>query len=165
MVDVSGTASSEHYSITARPNSSLTPAETLCVVILISLFTLAVAVSCIFIGAWPVLIFAFIELYVVYCCFNHYLRHAWDYEQLTIDGDKIKVVRHELGHEDMQVDLNSYLAKLVMECDPDGSCRRLSLVSNGDAIEFGRLMSCDERMILGTQLKPRLKGLLASTSI
>ncbi len=164
MVDVSGTASSEHYSITARPNSSLTPAGALCVVILISLFTLAVATVCALIGAWPVLIFAFIELYVVYCCFNQYLRHAWDYEQLTIDGDKVEVVRHELGHDDMQVNLNSFLANVVMECDPDGSCRRLSLVSNGREVEFGRLMSCDERMILGKQLKPRFKGFLASTS-
>jgi len=163
MVDVSGTASSEHYSITARPNSSLTPAGALCVVVLISIFTLAVAFACFLIGAWPVLIFAFLELYVVYCCFNQYLRHAWDYEQLTINGDKVEIVRHELGHEDMQINLNSYLAKLVMECDPDGTCRRLSLISNGHEFEFGRMMNGDERMVLGKQLKHRFKGLLAST--
>ncbi len=163
MVDVSGNASSERYSIIARPNSSLTPAGALCVVALISIFTLAVAFACLLIGAWPVLIFAFLELYVVYCCFNQYLRHAWDYEQLTIDGDKVEIVRHELGHEDMQINLNSYLAKLVMECDPDGTCRRLSLISNGNEFEFGRMMNGNERMVLGKQLKPRFKGLLAST--
>ncbi|CAG0954195.1 hypothetical protein MTYP_00364 [Methylophilaceae bacterium] len=163
MVDVSGTASSEHYSITARPNSSLTPAGALCVVAIISLLTLVLATAFTLIGAWPVLVFAFIELYAVYCCFNQYLRHAWDYEQLTIDGDKVKVVQHALGHE-MQVELNSRLANVVMECDADGSCRRLSLVSHGREIEFGRHMSGDERMILGKQLIPRFNGFMTSTS-
>lgn len=164
MVDVSGTASSENYSITARPNNSLTPARVLCVVILISLATLAVAITCALLGAWPVLVFAFIELYIVYCCFNHYLRHAWDYEQLTINGDKVKVVKHELGH-DLQVEISRYMANVVMDCDADGTCRRLSLVSHDREIEFGRHMSGDERMVLGRQLKPRFNGFMTSTSI
>src|SRR4051812_17586652 len=112
MLDVSGTTSSEHYSITARPNCSLTPASSFCVVSIITLFTLVLAVGFTLIGAWPVLVFAILELYVVYCCFNQPLRHAWDYERLTIDGDKVMVVQHEPGH-DMQVELNSYWARVV----------------------------------------------------
>jgi len=161
MVDVSGTALSEHYSITARPNCSLTPAGSLCVVSIISLFTLVLAIGFTLIGAWPVLIFAIIELYVVYCCFNELLRHAWDYEQLTIDGDKVMVVQHEPGH-DTQVELNSYWAHVVMECDRDGSCRRLALASHGREVEFGRYMSGDERMVLGQQLMPRFSGFRTS---
>ena len=157
MVDVSGTALSEHYSITARPNCSLTPAGSFCVISVITLFTLALAIGFTLIGAWPVLIFAIIELYVVYYCFNQLLRHAWDYEQLTIDGDNVMVVQHEPGH-DTQVELNSYWARVVMECDADGSCRRLALVSHGREIEFGRHMSGDERMVLGQQLMPRFSG-------
>lgn len=164
MLDVSGTASSEHYSITARPNCSLTPAGSLFAVCIISIFTLAVALGCTLIGAWPVLIFAGIELYVVYCCFNQLLRHAWDYERLTIDGDKVLVTQHEPGH-DQQVELNSYWARVVMECDADGSCRRLALVSHGREVAFGRYMNGDERKLLGQQLMPRFSGSRAFSSI
>lgn len=157
MLDVSGTTSSEHYSVTARPNASLTPAGSLCVIAVISLLTLALAIPLTFIGAWPVLIFALLELYALYCGFNQFLRHAWDYERLTIDGDKVMIVQHELGH-DLQVELNSYWSRVVMECDPDGSCRRLALVSHGHEVEFGRHMNGDERLQLGRQLMPRFSG-------
>ena len=142
----------------------MTPAGSLCVVFILTLFTLLLAIGFTVIGAWPVLIFALIELYVVYCCFNQLLRHAWDYERLTIDGDKVRVMQHEPGH-DQQVEFSSYWARVVMECDADGSCRRLALVSHGREVEFGRLMNGEERMVLGLQLVPRFSGFKTSASI
>lgn len=155
MVDVSGTASSVHYSITARPNCSLSPAGTLCVFSIVSFVTLAIALVFTLLGAWLVLPFAGLELIVLWCCFSHLRRHVHDYERLVIDADKVTVDRHILA-SDNHIELNSYWAQVVMDMMPDGECRRLALRSHGKEIEFGRLLSGEERLRLGLSLKARL---------
>lgn len=155
MVDVRGTASSAHYSITARPNCSLSPAGTLCVFSAITFVTLAIAVIFALLGAWLVLPFAGLELVALWLCFCHVWRHVHDFERLVIDHDKVIVDKHELA-SDTHIELNSYWAQVVMEMLPDGECRRLSLRSHGREIEFGKLLNSQERLDLGLSLKARL---------
>jgi uncharacterized membrane protein len=160
MVDVCGSASSVHYSITARPNCSLSPAGTLCVLFVIALTSLLIACSFALIGAWPVLPFAGAELLALGFCFYHFWRHANDFERLTMDDDKVIVETHEPGR-DRRIELNSYWARVVLDCMPDGYCRRLALCSHGREVEFGRHLSSEERLDLARQLKPRLGGFLS----
>ena len=157
MVDVRGTASSGHYSITARPNCSISPARCLFAFSTISLIALGISVGFALIGAWPVLPFTGIELVALFYAFKFVLLHAGDYERLTIHGDKVVVELHESGH-DNQVELNSYWAQVVMECMPDGNCRRLALRSHGREIEFGHHLNSEERLLIGRELKSRLDG-------
>lgn len=157
MVDISDVASSVHYSITARPNCSLSPADTLCVFSIIALITLIFSFGFVLIGAWPVLPFAGAELLALGYCFNHIWRHAGDFERLTIDDDKVIVETHEPGH-DKRIELSGYWARLVLDCVPDGYCRRLALRSHGREVEFGHHMTSEERLSLALQLKPRLGG-------
>lgn len=155
MVDVSGSASSPHYSVTARPNCSLSPAGTLCAFSIIAMVTLAVSCGFALLGAWPILPFAGLELIVLWLCFRHVWRHAHDYERLTIDDDKVVVETHA-PNRDSHVELNGYWARVVLECMPDGDCRRLALRSHGREIEFGRLLNSQERLDLARQLRLRL---------
>lgn len=157
MVDVVGTAASQHYRITARPNCSLSPAATLCVFSSIALITLLLSLVCVILGAWPVLPFAGAELLALWFCLRQIRRHADDYECLTLDDDKIVLDTHMPG-QDRHAELSSYWARVVMDCLPDGSCARLALRSHGREFEFGRLLSCDERLALGQQLSTRLGG-------
>ena len=155
MVDVCGSTSSLHYSITARPNSSLSPAGTLCAFAIITFTTLAIALGFTLLGAWPIIPFAGGELLALWLCFRHIWRHAHDFERLTIDDQKVVVEKHDPKH-DSHVELNGYWAQVVMEYMPDGDCRRLALRSHGKEIEFGRLLNSEERLLLGRQLQTRL---------
>jgi len=155
MVDVSGSASSVHYSITARPNCSLSPAGTLCAFFIIAFVTLTIASVFTFMGAWPIIPFASLELLVLWLCFRHIWRHAHDYERLTIDDHKVIVEKHD-PECDSHIELNGHWARVVMEYMPDGDCRRLALRSHGKEIEFGKLLNNEERLDLGRKLQSRL---------
>lgn len=148
-----------HCSITGRPNCSLSPAASRCAFFLIALATLSVAFGFFLIGAWMVLPFAGAELLVLYGCLHYVWLHASDYERLTIDDDKILVEKHAPGL-DMQVEFNSYWARVILDCLPNGYCRRLALRSHGKEIEFGRFLSSEERLDVGRLLKSRLGGFL-----
>lgn len=157
MVDISGTTSPVHYSVTVRPNCSLSPTDTLRVFFVIALISLSFSLVFVLIGAWPVLFFAGAELLALGYCFYHVLRHAGDYEQLTIDDDKVVVQIHEQGR-DRCVKLSGYWTRLVLDCMPDGYCRWLALRSSGCEVEFGRHMTSDERLKVARQLRPILGG-------
>jgi uncharacterized membrane protein len=155
MVDISRTTSPMHYSVTARPNRSLSPAGTLCVFSIIALISLSFSLGFLLIGAWPVLFFAGAELLALGGGFYHVLRHTGDYEQLTIDDDKVVVEIHQRG-QDRRVELNGYWTRMVLDCMPNGYCRWLALRSSGCEVKFGRHMTSDERLKLAYQLKPML---------
>jgi uncharacterized membrane protein len=159
MVDVSGSASSLRYSITARPNCSLSPAGSFCVIASITLISLFVACGCALLGAWPVLPFAGAELLALVWCFHHVSRHAGDFERLSMDDDKVIVESHEPGR-DKRVELSAYWARVVVDCMPDGGCRRLALRSHGREVEFGRHLGSEERLDLARQLKTRMGGFM-----
>lgn len=157
MVDIRGTTSPVHYSVTVRPNCSLSPAGTLRVFSVIVLISLSFSLVFVLIGAWPVLLFCGAELLALGYCFYHVLIHAGDYEQLTIDDDKVVIEIHELGH-DRRVELSGYWTRMVLDCMPNGYCRWMGLRSSGREVEFGRRMTSEERLKLARQLKPILGG-------
>ena len=157
MINVSSVASSGHYTVIAKPNCSLSPAGTLLAFSIISLISLLIAFAFLLIGAWPVLPFAGAELLALGYCFYHILLHSGDFERLSIEDDKVIVETHEPS-QDKRVELSSYWSKVVLDCLPNGYCRRLALRSKGHEVEFGRLMTSEERLNIGGQLKLRLGG-------
>lgn len=160
MLDISGAVSSVHCSITARPNCSLSLKGTLCVFFLISLVTFILAIGFLLIGAWPILLFSGAELLAIGYCFYDVVRHASDYERLTLDDDKVVIETHESG-KDKRLELSGYWLRIVLDCLPNGYCRHLILRSHGRDVEFGRYISSDERLNLARLLKPRLGGFLS----
>ncbi|MEO6118079.1 MAG: DUF2244 domain-containing protein [Methylotenera sp.] len=160
MINISSVASSGHYAVIARPNCSLSPAGTLLVFSIISLISLIIAFAFLLIGAWPVLPFAGAELLALGYCFYHTLLHSGDFERLSIDDDKVIVESHEPS-QDKRIELSSYWSRVVLDCLPNGYCSRLALRSKGHEVEFGRLMTSEERLNVAGQLKLRLGGFLA----
>lgn len=160
MVDVCGTASSVHFSITARPNRALSPGSALCVFALVAVVTMLFALGCLLLGAWPVVPFAVVELMAFFLSFRYVWRHGGDYERLSMDDDKILLEMHEPGR-DRHMELSGYWTMVLLDYMPDGHCRRLALRSHGREIEFGRFLNSDERLSLGRQLKSRVGGFMA----
>lgn len=160
MLDASGSASSLHYSITARPNCSLSPAGIFCVFLAAALTTLIFSLGFALAGAWPVLPFAGMELLLLGLSLYHVWWHRNDFERLIIDDKKIIVESHAPGC-DSHIEFNSYWARVVVDCMPDGYCQRLALRSHGREVEFGRHLSSSERLDVARQLKPRLGGFMS----
>jgi uncharacterized membrane protein len=141
------------FSITAKPNCSLTPDQRLWVFAAIASFSLIVATGFTLAGAWMVFPFAGLELlalgfafYVIHC-------HSGDYESITIAGDDLAVeTRHYKNIS--RVVFHRYWARVVLRGTAGGE-QRLWLRSHGREVEFGRYLNNDARLVLASQLKRR----------
>jgi uncharacterized membrane protein len=147
------TANGADFSITAKPNCSLTPDQKLWVFSAIASFSLIVATGFTLAGAWLVFPFAGLELlalgfafYVIHC-------HSGDYESITIAGDDLAIEKRDYKNTSRVV-FHRYWARVVLRDTPSGE-QRLWLRSHGKEVEFGRYLNNDARLILASQLKRR----------
>lgn len=142
------------YSITARPNCSLTPSQKLWVFAVIATFSSTVALGFTLAGAWMVFPFAGLELLALGAAFYLVHRHSQDYESLTIAGDDLAIEKR--CHKNFsRIVLHRYWARVVLQVTPSGE-HRLWLRSHGRQVEFGRYMDNDTRRLLALQLKRRV---------
>ncbi|MDR2875685.1 MAG: DUF2244 domain-containing protein [Methylobacillus sp.] len=141
------------YKVVARPNHSMSRKETFRVVAVLALFSLSVATAFGLLGAWLVFPFAGLELLALAYAFHFVLKHADDYESITISGDRLAIEKQH--HKSMsQIVLNRYWAQVVLKEAPGGE-HRLWLRSHGKEFEVGKFMSDRQRLVVASQLKMR----------
>jgi uncharacterized membrane protein len=143
------------YSLTARRNSSLSPAGRYRVFCLICLVSMAIACAFALLGAWPVLPFAGLEMAVLYFAFRYMDRHDGDFERLTIKGDRMLLEIRE-GSGMRRFEFKRYWARVVLERDSFGDLSRLALRSHGREVEFGSNLTCEERAVAAREIKNQL---------
>jgi len=85
--------------------------------------------------------------------FRHVELHSGDYEQVALDGDKLKVEVLE-GRCVSRAELNRCWAQVV--CASDGSS--VALRSHGREFEIGRHMNEQQRLALARELRQELRG-------
>ena len=142
----------ETYSITIRPNNSITGKGRSIVVGILAFMSFAVAIAFGLIGAWMVLPFAGLELIAVAYAFYYIHCHANDFESITIEGDAFKVVKSSYNQK-QEFSFNRYWVKVVTKILPCGD-ELLFLSVHGKELEFGgRFMNSEQRMVLAKQLK------------
>ncbi len=142
-----------NYSITAKPNCSLTPRQKIWVFVAVAIFPLVVSTGFFIAGAWMVLPFAGFELLGLGLAFYLMHCHAEDYESITITGDSLAVERREYKTISRMV-FQCYWARVILRDAPGGE-QKLWLRSHGREVEFGRYMNNEARLILAGQLKRR----------
>jgi uncharacterized membrane protein len=81
------------FSVVARRNNSLDRRERWMVFGALAAVSLGVALLFALAGAWPVLLYSFLELAVLGFAFRHVDMRADDWERLTIAGDRVVVER------------------------------------------------------------------------
>jgi uncharacterized membrane protein len=81
------------FTLVARRNNSLS--STGCNLVVGSLATISLVISLAFAlrGAWMIVPFAGLEVLVVYLAFRCLERHAGDFESLSIQDDRVLIVR------------------------------------------------------------------------
>lgn len=141
------------FSITAKPNCSLTPHQRLGIFSAIASFSLIVAIGFTLAGAWLVFPFAGLELLVLGVAFYIVHCHSGDYESITIAGDDLAVEKR-IYKNISRVVFHRYWARVIL-CETPSGDRRLWLRSHGKEVEFGRYLNNDARLILAKQLKRR----------
>jgi uncharacterized membrane protein len=143
------------FIIIARPNCSLSPASRVRFLCFIAAFTFGVALFFAWMGAWPVLPFAGLEVGVLVWAFKHVARHAQDYEKITIQGDCLTV---ECRSAELVscYEFNRCWARVVLEPAAHGEWR-LALRSHGRHLEVGRYLNTAQRQALGQELRSQLR--------
>lgn len=143
------------FSVTARPNCSLSTTGRVVFVLVIAVLSLSIALGFTYLGAWPVLPFAGIEIVALGWAFYHVERHSRDYERITICGAQLKIER--LSDKKISaVELNRCWTRISFTCNPLGLQCRLALRMHNNEWELGRFMTDEQLRALAAELKPHL---------
>ena len=150
------------YKIIARPNNSLSPENSLKLIVVLAIVALVIAIGFTHIGAWLVLPFAGLELAAFAYAFYYIYLHSTDFESIAIEHDKIIVEKRnfretsvtEFQRHWIQVSVRNVSGKNVV------SKSGLFIGSHGKEVEFGKYFINDEqRAVLARELKQKLKSI------
>lgn len=138
-----------------RPPQALSAAQRRRVLWFLAGVSFAIALAFAWIGAWPVLPFAGLEVGVLVWAFREIERHADDYERLIVDGDRL-VVEQKSAERLVCHEFNRHWARLVAEHDRAGLAR-LALCSHGRELVLGRALGPPQREALEKTLQSLLR--------
>jgi uncharacterized membrane protein len=145
------------FLLIARRNNSLSSAGRAVVLGSLVALSLAISLAFAFQGAWLVLPFAGVEMFVLFLAFRFVERHGGDFESIAIKGDRVLVERWESGRVS-QYEFNRYWAQVVVNHSAPGGKCVLALRSHGREVEFGRHLTEDQRDALAHTLRQQLRN-------
>lgn len=138
----------------AVPNRSLGPqgrAACLCALAAVPVALGAAATA--WLGAWPILPFAGLEVAVLAYAFRRIACHDGDYERLEIEGRRVRI-EARCGARVDRFEGHAPWARLVVR-DRHGRCE-LQLRYAGKSVEFGRLLTDERRRLWAAELGRRM---------
>lgn len=107
---------------------------------------MAIAIGCLLLGAWPVLPFAGLEMLVLAGGLYLLLRHADDYEVVSIRGDVVEVRQGSLTKNEHRYSFQRPWTRAVLRRHAKGWYpSRLTIGSHGREVEVGRCLNEEER--------------------
>lgn len=149
--------------IIARPNNSLSPRNSVKLMMVLAAVTFVVALGFMHVGAWLVLPFAGLELAAfAYALYYIYL-HSSDYESILIDSERVIVEKRNF-REISVTEFQRYWTQVYVR-NIGGSKgvinkNGLFIGSHGKEVEFGKHFINDEqRVALAHELKQKLKSI------
>ena len=149
--------------IVARPNNSLSPENSLKLMVVLAIIAFVVALGFTHIGAWLVLPFAGLELAAFAYAFYYIYRHSSDYESIAIEDDKIIVEKRNFKETSI-TEFQRYWTQVHVRDVTNNkgltSKNGLFISSRGKEVEFGKYFIDDEqRVILARELKQKLQSI------
>jgi len=149
--------------IIARPNNSLSPENSLKLMVVLAIIAFVVALSFVHVGAWLVLPFAGLELAAFAYAFYYVYLHSGDFESIAIEDDRVVVEKRNF-RETSVTEFQRYWTQVNVRNIVGGkgivSKNALFISSHGKEIEFGKHFINDEqRVALAHELKQKLKSI------
>ena len=143
-------ASESAFDLTIKRNCSISPQDLLYVLAFVSCVSLGIAAGFAYLGAWPVLPFAGIEVLALTLAFYLNGRHAADYERIALAGETLVVEASDAGRLRRQEFSAPWLRLEERRHGPD---LRVVLRSGTAAIEVGRHLDTARRASLAAHLR------------
>lgn len=138
------------FSLTLKRNCSISPSGLACVFVALAVAVLAIGTGFAIVGAWLILPFAGLEVLLLGGAFVLQARHATDYERIALERGRLRVEVAD-GWRLARYELDSRRVRVELE----GS--RVTLRDKGERLELGRHLDEQSRMVLGAELKKRLR--------
>lgn len=147
----------------AKPNNSMSPRDTLMLVMGLAVLCFIIAIAFARMGAWLVLPFAGLEILAISYAFYYIQLHADDFDSITIEEDKVVVEKRNDKQFTTTVFQRHWAQVSVRDVASGGGAigkRGLFIRSHGKEVEFGKNFINDEqRDVLALELKKKLKNI------
>lgn len=115
--------------------------------------SMAVAIGCLWLGAWPVLTFTGLEILLLAVCLCLVARRAEDYEVISIRDDSVEVRQGSLTKQERRCSFPRAWARASLQHHATGWYpSRLTIRSHGREVEVGRCLNEEERDRLARDL-------------
>jgi uncharacterized membrane protein len=151
------------YKIVARPNNSLSPDDSIKLLLAMAGVALVIALGFARIGAWLVLPFAGLEILAFAYAFYFIYLHSSDFESITIDDDRVVVEKRNYKETTTTIFQRYWAQVNVREVEKGmgGSGKSgLFISSHGNEVEFGKNFINDEqRTLLARELRKKIKNI------
>ena len=147
-------AETVHFSTLLRPHRSLSPLGFKWLIRLVIAANLLIGLPMYLIGAWPVLGFMGLDVWLLYWLFQRSYLDARRSETLTLTDRELIVDRIAPDGDREQHRLDAYWLRVEQG-------ERLVVTSRGNRVVIGRFLSPGEREDVGEQLKAALVALRA----
>jgi uncharacterized membrane protein len=108
------------------------------------------------VGAWPVIGFMGLDVFLLWLAFRASFRAARAYEDLTLTCLELAVAKISAQGSRSEWRFNPQWVRLERLEDPDSSLRRLSLASRGRHLEIGGFLGPDAKAELAQALSAAL---------
>jgi uncharacterized membrane protein len=144
-----------HFATSLSPHRSLSPQAFKWVIRGAVIANLAVGVPMLVVGAWPVLGFMGLDIWLLWWLFKRSYLDARRSETLVLTDRELLVDRVAPDGEREEHRLDAYWLRL------DVTEERLVVVSKGNRLVIGRFLSPDARLALAEQLKAALADMRA----
>lgn len=155
MVDIVNTPPAAPLRITVRPNCAARRGEGVRTLAVATPIGVAIALGLFWLGAWPVVPFVTLALAALTLAVHLVERRAGDFEQITVDDDKLTVDRHDRA-DDEHFEFNCYWVQVIVRKAAAGGCAYLALRSHGREVALGHDLTDEERASVGGLLLSRL---------
>jgi uncharacterized membrane protein len=147
-----------HFSAVLLPHRSLGRKGFLVLMIVVSVLSFFTGMAFFMLGAWPVMGFFGLDVFLIYVAFRLNYRAARLYETVELMEDELRVTRVFPSGQAQSWSFNPYWVQLELE-ESDTTSNKLSVRSHGRALLFGHFLTDAEKRSFADALSAALHDL------
>lgn len=144
------------FSAVLRPHRSLSPRGFMLVMLALVSCSFTAGLAFWAMGAWPVVGFMGLDIFLVQLAFRLNCRQARAFEEITVFPDRLTIARTTVRGETSAAEFNPYWARIEVERHPEAGVTRLTIASHGKRLEVAGFLGPWERESFVTALSAAL---------
>ncbi|WP_291993665.1 DUF2244 domain-containing protein [Candidatus Accumulibacter sp. ACC003] len=148
----------------ARPNSSLSVTARNWLFVVTAAASGSIAFTFSYFGAWPVLPFTGLDLALLWYALRYVEKKAADFEKISIESERL-TIEIRRGARLERHEFPRYWARLQCSRPAGQFGLRLLICSHGKEVEVGRLLTDEQKVLLGNELKRNLGAAWPGTTL